>query len=667
MRLAGVINDSYTEILMFDFVHKNKRLVQFILALLVLPFAFVGVDSYVRNAGGEKDVATVGSESISPQDFENALRSQQQQMQRALGKSFDPAMFDNPEVRQQVLDGVVNQRLIQVTAQDMKLTAPDAQLRKVILDVPDFQDGGKFSETKYDEVLKLNGLNRMGYEQRLRGDIAQQPMQDALNRTNFVSSAQTGLFQKLTEQGRDVQVAVIDAGAFLAQVKVDDAQVKAEYEKSPDSFRAPEQVKLEYLQLNQAALIGGVVVSPEEVKSDYDKRIKEFSAPEERRASHILLSFEKDDKGQVKASSKDAAKAEAAAIMTQVASASAEKFSDLAKQKSKDPGSATQGGDLGFFGRGQMVKPFEEAVYAMKVGEIRGPIESDFGFHIIRLTEVKPERTRALDEVRAQLESEIKQQKASQLFSKGAETFQNRVYEQGDSYTRVADELKLAVKKTDWLTRAQVQALAAGNAKFVQAVFSGASIAAKKNSEAIDLGSNNMISARVLEHKASAVRPLDDVKAQITQQLQRRIATELALKSGAEKVVAMQSGNDGGLTFTPVQKLLRQASLPNVNQALTKTAFAADVSKAPATVGGANDAGGYTIVKVLKVVEPESATPDKLKSLSQRLAGQGGGDLTNSYLGALRDRVKVVVKKGAIPEKSDKGEKSEKAGGVKSS
>lgn len=643
---------------MFDFVHKNKRVVQFILALLVLPFAFVGVDSYVRSASGEKDVATVGGESISPQDFENALRAQQQQMQRALGKNFDPAMFENPEVRQQVLDGVVNQRLLQVTAQDMKLTAPDAQLRKVILEIPDFQDGGKFSETRYDEVLKLNGLNRVSYEQRLRGDLAQQPMQDVLGRTSFASTAQTGLFQKLTEQAREIQVATIDPAAFLALAKVDDAQIKAEYEKSPDSYRAPEQVKIEYLQLNQAALLGSVTVSAEDIKSDYDKRLKEFSAPEERRASHILLSFEKDDKGQPKAALKEAAKTEADAIMKLVTGATAEKFADLAKQKSKDPGSATQGGDLGFFGRGQMVKPFEEAVFAMKAGEIRGPVESDFGFHIIRLTEVKAERTRALDEVRAQIEGELKQQKAGQLFSKNAEAFQNRVYEQGDSYAKIADELKLTAKKTDWLTRSQVQAIAAGNPKFAQAVFSGASIAAKKNSEAIDLGNNSLISARVLEHKASAIRPLDDVKAQISLQLQRRLASELATKAGIEKLASMKSGNEAGLTFTPPQKLLRQSPLPNVNQALIKSIFAADVSKAPVGVGGANDAGGYSIAKVLKVVEPEAATPEKLKSLNQRLAGQGGNDLTNSYLAALKDRVKVVLKKGAIPEKSDKPDKS---------
>lgn len=643
---------------MFDFVHKNKRLVQFILALLVLPFAFVGVDSYVRSASGEKDVATVGGDAISPQDFENALRAQQQQMQRALGKNFDPAMFDNPEVRQQVLDGVVNQRLLQVIAKDMRLTAPDAQLRKVILEIPDFQDGGKFSEARYDEVLKLNGLNRMSYEQRLRADLAQQPMQDVLGRTHFSSGAQANLFQKLTEQAREIQVATIDPVAFLPLARVDDAQVKAEYEKNPDSYRAPEQVKIEYLQLSQAGLLGAVTVSAEEIKSEFDKRVKEFSAPEERRASHILLSFDKDEKGQPKAASKEAAKTEADSILKQVTGATAEKFAEVAKLKSKDPGSATQGGDLGFFGRGQMVKPFEEAVFAMKPGEIRGPVESDFGYHIIRLTELKAERTRALDEVRAQIEGELKQQKAGRVFTENAEKFQNRVYEQSDSYARIAEELKLTAKKTDWLTRSQVQSLAAGSPKFAQTVFSAASIAAKKNSEAIDLGNNSLISARVLEHKASAVRPLDDVKAQISLQLQRRLASELAVKAGAEKVSAAKTGNEAGLTFTPAQKLLRQTSVPNVNQSLSKAIFGLDVSKGPAIVGGVNDAGGYTIAKVLKVVEPEAATPDKLKSLNQRLAGQASGDLATSYLGALKDRVKVVLKKGAIPEKTDKADKT---------
>jgi len=410
-------------------------------------------------------------------------------------------------------------------------------------------------------------------------------------------------------------------------------------------------VKIEYLQLNQAAFLNSAAVSADEVKTEYDKRVKEFSAPEERRASHILLSVDKDDKGQPKAASKDAAKAEAEALLKQVGT-SADTFATVAKAKSKDPGSAAQGGDLGFFGRGQMVKPFEEAVFSMKPGEVRGPIESDFGFHIIRLTEVKAERVKPLDEVKAQIEGEPKQQKASKLFAENAEKFQNRVYEAGDSYTKLAEELKLEIKKTDWLSRAQVQAIAGGNQKFAQTVFAPANVAAKKNSEAIDLGNNSLISARVLEHKPSAVRPLDEVKSQIQAQLQRRAATELAAKSGAEKLALLTSGKDAGVTFAAAQKLLRQQPAPNVNQALLKSIFAADLAKGEAAVGGANDAGGYTLVKVLKVVEPEALAADKAKSLAQRLTGQSAGDLTSAYLGAVKERVKVEIKKGAIPEKA---------------
>jgi peptidyl-prolyl cis-trans isomerase D len=636
---------------MFDFVHKNKRLVQFVLALMVLPFAFVGVDSYVRQIGNDKDLATVAGQAVSAQEFENALRNQQDQMRNILGRNFDPAMFDNPEVRQQVLDGVINQRLLQVKATDLSLTAPDAELRRVILDVPAFQDAGKFSESRYDEVLKANGLSRAGYEQRLRSDLGQQPLQDALSRSNFASTSQVSLYQQLTEQGREVQVAVITSDAYLSKVKVDDAKVREEYDVKQDSYRAPEQVKIEYLQLNQSAFASQAAVSADELKTEYDKRVKEFSAPEERRASHILLPVEKDDVGKPKAESRDAAKMEAEALMKQAGS-SAEKFAEIAKAKSKDPGSAAQGGDLGFFGRGQMVKPFDDAVFAMKPGEVRGPIETDFGFHIIRLVDVKPERIRPLDEVKAQLETELKQQRASKLFNESAEKFQNRVYEQGDGYVKLAEELKLEVKKTDWLTRSQVQAIAAGNQKFAQTVFAPSSISTKRNSEAVDLGNNSLISARVVEHKPSSVRPFDEVKAQIATQLQRRAATEMAASDGAEKVKLAASGGNPGVTFSASQKLLRQNNVPGVNAALNKQVFAADISKGIAVVGAPNDAGGYSIVRVLKSVEAEVPNAEKLKSLAQRLSGQSGADLTNAYLMALKDSIKVEIKKGATPAKA---------------
>jgi peptidyl-prolyl cis-trans isomerase D len=637
---------------MYDFVHKNKRVVQVILALMVLPFAFVGVDSYVRNIGDEQDVATVGGKPITPIEFENALRQQQDQMRNILGRNFDPAMFDNPEVRQQVLDGVINQRLLAERATSLSLTAPDAEVQRVITEVPQFQEEGKFSLARYDEALKGIGQSRLMFEQRVRADLSQQPMQDAVTRSAFVGNLQATAYQKLTEEAREVQVATIDANAYLAKVKVEDADIRAEYDKNPDAYRAPEQIKIEYLKLDQAALASQIAITADEVKAEYEKRTKEFSAPEERRASHILLAVDKDEKGKLKADSLSAAKTKAEEIMKRVGNDAA-KFTEAAKTESKDPGSAAQGGDLGFNGRGVMVKPFDDAMFSMKAGEVRGPIETDFGIHIIRLTEVKAERVRAFDEVKAQIETDLKQARSSKLFAESADKFQNRVYEEGSSFAKIAEELKLKPVATEWLSRAQVQAIGGGNQKFAQAVFLPANIATKRNLEAIDLGNNSMISARVLEHKPSAVRPFDDVKAQIASQLQRRAASELATKEGIEKTKTVANGGEAGLTFAAVQKLTRQGTVPGVNAALSKQAFAVDISKGIAYVGAPSDAGGYSIVRVVKAIEAEAANAEKLKGISQRLVGQSGADVTNAYLTALKDSIKVEIKKGAVPAKKD--------------
>lgn len=637
---------------MYDFVYKNKRLVQVILALMVLPFAFVGVDSYVRNLGNEADLATVGGKAISPAEFENALRQQQDQMRNILGRNFDPTMFDTPEVRQQVLDGVINQRLIAEKATGLSLTAPDAEVRRVILDIPQFQDNGRFSEERYKDALKGAGQSPLMFEQRLRADLSQQPMQDALSRSAFVGNAQAAAYQRLTEEAREVQVATLTPESFLSKVKVADADVRAEYDKNPDAYRAPEQIKIEYLMLAQSALLGQVTVTPEEVKAEYEKRTKEFSAPEERKASHILINVDKDEKGKLKSDSLAAAKAKAEEIIKR-AGGDAAKFAELAKSESKDPGSAAQGGDLGFNARGVMVKPFDDAMFSMKAGEVRGPIETDFGVHVIRVAEIKPERVRPFDEVKAQLEGETKQARASKLFAENADKFQNRVYEEGDSFAKIAEELKLKPVKTDWLSRGQVQAIATGNQKFVQAVFSPANISTKRNLEAIDLGNNSMISARVLEHKPSAVRPFDEVKAQVTAQLQRRAASEMAAREGAEKVKAAAGGDVVGLNFGQAQKLTRQASLPGVNSALAKLVFAADASKGVVYTGAATDAGGYSVVRVVKALAAETASDEKLKGIAQRLVGQSGADISNAYLTALKDSIKVEIKKGATVAKKD--------------
>ncbi|MDW8311357.1 MAG: SurA N-terminal domain-containing protein [Burkholderiales bacterium] len=629
---------------MFDFVYRNKRLVQIILALLVLPFALVGIDSYVRGTTADNHLALVDGQPISPAEFDQALRNQQEQMRQLLGSGFDAKMFDSPEVRQQVLDGLINQRVLQARTQQLRLTATDSQLQQVIRDQPVFQEGGQFSLARYDEVLRANGFTRLSYEARLRQELAQQALSESLMRGGIVGATQAALFQRLTEQSREVQVAILDPSAFLAQAKVDEAAVRAEYDRSPDSYRSPEQVRLEYVIFSQAQLAAAVTVPEAELRAQYESRRKEFALPEERRASHILLVWEKDAQGKPKPESKALIRQEAETLARELAKADAASFAAAARQKSKDPGSAAQGGDLGFFPRGQMVKPFEEAVFSMKPGEVQGPVETEFGYHVIRLTEIKPEQIKPFEAVRAQLEGELRQQKAAKLFAEGAEKFQNRVYEVPDSYRQIAEELKLEIKQTDWLTRAQVQALASGSAKFAEVVFSPASTSGKRNSEAIDLGHSALISARVLEHKPAAVRPFDEVKAEISAMLQRRAASELAAKEGAARLAALQAGGTVKLDFGTPQRLTRQGSLPGINAPLRRAVFAADLSRAPAYVGAVNDAGGYTIVRVNKAIEPAASDARKLGEDARRLAQQLNAELQQAYLAALKELIEVKVK-----------------------
>src|SRR5207249_3976113 len=283
-----------------------------------------------------------------------------------------------------------------------------------------------------------------------------------------------------------------------------------------------------------------------------------YSKPEERQASHILVAV-KSDAGEEQ---KIAAKKKAEDIAAQARKAPSQ-FAEIAKKNSEDPGSAGQGGDLGFFARdGSMVKPFEDAVFTAKQGDIVGPVQTDFGWHVIKTTSIKPGRTLSFDEARPGIEQDLKRQKASRKFVETAEQFQNLVYEQSESLQPAAKALNLQVQTTPFITRAQVQALGRNNAKFVQAVFNPEALQSKRNTEAIDVGQNTLMAARVIEHKAASPRPFDEVKMEIRRQLERNTASELAQKAGKEKLAMLEQGKDAGLSFGKSVTLTRSQPQP---------------------------------------------------------------------------------------------------------
>lgn len=634
---------------MFDTVHKHKRLAQIILALLIVPFAFFGVDQYFRRDAATPAVATVGGVEISRFEFDELVRQQQDRMRAAMGRGFDPAVFDSPEVRYSLVEQLVAQKLLQKEARDERFRVTDGELGRVIGEIDAFRVDGRFSPERYRQLLAAQSMTPAMFEARMRDELLLAPLQEPLASANIVAGASAERFVSLLEQQREAAVATVDAAPFAKDVTVDDAQVKAFYDQNQAAFQTPEQARIEYVLLTLPALAAKVQVDPAELRKQYDANAATYGKPEERSASHILIAAKPDASDADKAAARKKAEG-----LARDARANPAKFAELAKTHSEDPGSAGQGGDLGTFARGSMVKPFEDAVFAAKAGDIVGPVETEFGYHVIRVDKVEPGRTRSFDEVKGELEQQVRQQKAQARFAQAADQMQNLVYEQADSLAPVAKALELEVQSTPLVTRAQIQQLAQGNAKFVQALLSPESREAKRNTEAIEVGQNALMSGRIVEYRPATPRPFDEVKDEIRRQLVARTTAELAQKVGREKLAMLEQGKserDAGVTFGKPATLTRGQPQPGFPADAVTRVFQADATKLPAFVGAANEKGGYSIYKLISVRTPPAADAKRLQAAKERLGEQLGRELVNAYVASLKAQADVKINQQALEKR----------------
>jgi peptidyl-prolyl cis-trans isomerase D len=634
---------------MFDLVHKHKTFAQLILFLMMVPFAFFGVDYYFRGGSTADTVVTIGKDNVSMAEFDQALRDQQSRARQMLGRNYDPAMFDNPEVRFAVLDQVVNDHLLAGKARDERFRVSDAQLRDTIASIPAFQDGGKFSNERYEMFLIGQSTNRIAFEEKVRGDMLAAAVQEPIAAANIVARPSTEKFLGLLEQQREVAIAIVDAAPFIKDVKVDDSAVKAFYDKNQAAFQTPELARIEYLILTADALLANVTVDPADVKKQYDANVQQYSKAEERTVSHILIAMKADGSDADRAAAKKQAE-----DMLARAKANPAKFGDLAREFSKDPGSAQQGGDLGTFARGTMVKAFEDAAFAAKPGDIVGPVQTEFGWHIIKVNGVNAGHVQPFDEVKAQIEADLKKQQAAQKFAASADQFQNLVYEQADGLAGAAKALNLKVEVTPFIARAQAQAIAKGSAKFVQALFAPESIQGKRNTEAIEIGPNALIAARIVEYKAAAPRPFDEIKGELRLQLVRKAASDLAQEAGRAKIALLNEGKSdkvAGLSFGKPVQLTRNQPQPGVAPDAVARIFEVSQDKLPAYVGATNERGDFSIYRLQAVTTPSTADKAKVDAASARLTEQVGREMLNAYLATLKAKADVKINQANLEKK----------------
>ncbi len=628
---------------MFDFIRTHRRLMQFLLLLIILPsFAFVGLESYTRMGDASNTVAKVDGQAITQPEWDAAQRDQMERFRQMFGEQFDAKMFDTPEAKQEILNNLIAQRVLAAEAKRNKLSVSDQTLQQTIINLGGLKTAdGQFDVERYKAILAAQGMTPAMYESRLRQDLTMQQVNAAIQTTSFAPDALAKRLSELGEQEREVQQLLFKASDYVAQVKFSDEMLKSYYEKSRQ-FDVPEQVKAEYVVLTADALAAQINVSDADIKSYYEQNAKQYGAEEQRRASHILIGVSKDASDADKA----AAKAKAEQLLASLRK-NPQEFAKLAKENSADTGSAERGGDLDFFGKGMMVKPFEDAAFKLKQGELSDLVQSDYGFHIIKLTAIKPAAVKALDEVKGEIASAIRKQLVTKKYTETADVFSNTVYEQADSLKAVADKLKLKIETTGNLSRQANPAVAPtapfNNQKFLTALFSEESLKNKRNTEAVEVAPNTLIAGRVVEYKAASKRPYAEVKALVQAQVVQVEAAALAKKAGEAKLAALKTKDDAA-GFSATQTVSRAKS-QGLNPAVFLAVMKADTSKLPAYAGVDLPGQGYSVLRVLRVLQPTAVDSAKRQAERQQINAALAQQETFAYIEALKQKAKVKILK----------------------
>jgi peptidyl-prolyl cis-trans isomerase D len=632
---------------MLDFFRNHKRLMMFMLVLVIVPgLGFVGIQGFRGFFDESANVASVNGHKIARAEFDNAMRQQLDQARQILGSRFDAKMFDTPESRRRIVDSLIQQRTLADEAQRQHLTASDDAVRRALLTDPVISSlrkpDGTIDVDRYKQMLAMQGMTPEQYDERVRYGLAIDQIPASIQASAFTPKSVAEHLAKLAEQQRSVEPLVLHPSDYASKVQPTDAQLTAYYDAHRADFATPQTATIQYLVFSPTTLAASIATTEADAKKYYDENIAHYTTPREVRVSQIVIS------APATASPVDAAKAKAKAeaVLAEV-KAHPEQFGQIAQKESQDAGTAAKGGDVGWSTGGVITgdKAFDDAAFALKgKNAMSGVVHSSFGYHVIMLTDDKPPVVTPFADVKDKIEKDLKTQQAAKVFSDNSEGFTSTVYEKSKSLQPAADKYKLTVQ-TATVTDKPNPALAPdsplNNPKFLAALFTNDSVKEHNNTQAIDAGNSTLISARVTEYKPAATPPLASIKDAVRNKYVAEQAAELARKDGAAKLAELQKSKSTEGFGSEIK--LSRTDTQGVPPVALSAIFKADAGKLPAYVGVDLGDAGYGIYRVNAVLPGAPIDPARLVAAEQQLERISGEQDIQAYLDALRARSKVKL------------------------
>lgn len=552
-----------------------------IITLVSIPFALWGIQEYTK-IGSQRLAATVNGYEINENELIYQVQQTRMRMRSSLGSAYNPELFDQVKLRKDALEGMIRQQLVLDTSIDMGLRVGDGQVRSAILTVPSFNKDGQFDNAMYESVLARQGRTPRQFEEEVRASLTTAQLDRVVSASEFITEQDLAEVIKLRNQKRSFKYFTLPAKDFITNTAIPDKEIENYYNSHSKDFQIPEQIKLDYLVLELSHSNLTEQITDVQLQELYQTHIQQYTTPERRQIRHILITLAPAAKPEIE----EVARKKIADIRTRILAGAT--FESVAKESSQDPGSASQGGDLGLVKRGVMVKEFENAAFALPQGKLSEPIRSNFGFHLIEVTKIEPEITKPFIEVRNELLETARTEALTRDYLRLAEKLGNLTYEHSDSLEPAAQALNLKIQHSPWLSKSGGSGLFS-NSKVMKAAFSDEVLVQSNNSELIEITENKQQQAivmRVVEHQDTTIKPLAKVKEQITKVLHEQQAQQAAFKQAGQLVISLRQGHDlnkvaGNYKIEEQTLILRDISAINLPIEILKQAFQLPNPKPP--------------------------------------------------------------------------------------